>query len=614
VCGIVGYTGSRQALPILLEGLSRLEYRGYDSAGVALLNGHKSLFLLKETGKVGEVRAAASGLSLHGTTGIGHTRWATHGRPTRANAHPHVDCHGHVAVVHNGIVENYLELKEELALQGHSFASETDSEVIPHLVEHYLAEGASLPDSVRRTARRLKGAHAIVVTATEQDGMLVAVRMGNAGGVAVGYGDGEMWLASDLPALLPYTRKVAYLSSGEMTVVGPRGVAYQDLEGRVLCKTPQTVSLNGGAVVKEPYGHFVLKEIHEQPEVLIGALRQRLFPEPPAIRLDELPFTSDEVRAFDRVVLIGMGSSLHAASIGREYIERLAQVPAEVDNSSEFRYRRLFIDRRTLVIALTQSGETADTLGAMEEARRRGARLLTLCNAVGSQATRMAEGVVYLRAGPEIGVCATKTFTASLMALYLLAMHLGLTRRCISREESLSAAREVSTLSRLVGTLLGNHEMYQELAHDLFQRNNFLYLGRGIHYPIAMEGALKLKEISYIPAEGIPAGEMKHGPIALIDENTPVVALAPQDALFEKTLNNLSEVKARGGSVIAVTTVSRERLRGRADYVITVPQVSPLLQPVLEIVPLQLLAYYIAVQRGCDVDQPRNLAKSVTVE
>jgi glucosamine--fructose-6-phosphate aminotransferase (isomerizing) len=615
MCGIIGYRGPRPAVQVLLDGLSRLEYRGYDSAGIGLLLPNGALTMRKAAGKLSGLIEAMNGSAPEAYLGIGHTRWATHGLPNETNSHPHVDCQGSVAVVHNGIIENYMDLKERLIEDGHTFASQTDSEVVPHLVEHYMGQGLSFPEAVRSAARGLRGAHALVLMSTRQPDTIVALRLGNAGGIVVGHGEGETWLASDLTALLPYTRRVDYLAPGEVAVVTPQGVSYSDLDGRAVVKSaPHDVPYDVVAVAKGPYKHFMLKEMHEQSEVVLAALRGRVSMDPVHLGLHEVPFSDQQLRSFDRVVLIGMGTSYHAAQIGRDYMERLAGLPAEADNSSEFRYRDAYLNERTLLIAIGQSGETADTLAAMEEARRRGARIITLCNVEGSQATRIADGVVYLRAGLEIGVCATKTFTASLISLYLLAAHIGLARRAIPQEGLERVISDLSALPFQLSSLLEDHVPYQEAARRLARHANFLYLGRGVHYPIAMEGALKMKEITYIHAEGLPAGEMKHGPIALIDDSMPVVAVAPRDALFEKTMSNLSEVKARGAFVVAVGTDQGSDLREKTDVLFVVPQTSSLLQPVLEMVPLQLLAYYVALERGCDVDQPRNLAKSVTVE
>ena len=614
MCGIIGYTGKRLAAPLLLEGLASLEYRGYDSAGIAVLTPEGELVIQKAPGKLQTLVRELEGGLPRGFTGIGHTRWATHGAPTRSNAHPHVDCRGEVVVVHNGIVENYLELKAQLLRDGHTFASDTDTEIIAHLIEEALAAGGSLEEAVRSVAAQLRGANAIVAMWRREPGTLVAVRLGNAGGITVGYAEGGMLLASDLPALIPHTRRVAFLASGEMAAITPQSVRYSDLQGESLEKAPTTVQMDPTAAYKGGYRHHMLKEIVEQPETVTSALRERLSFDPPVVLLEEFPMASQEVRELQRVVLIGMGTSYHACQVARLWMERFAGLPAEADNSSEFRYREPVLDRRTLVISVGQSGETADTLAGMEEAARRGARLITVCNVEGSQASRMAEGTLLIRAGLEIGVASTKTFTGSLVTLYLLALHLGIQRGRLSPEELRRHVQGLASLPNLMGQVVAEGEAYQSLAQQYSQREHFLYLGRGISYPIAMEGALKLKEVSYIHAEGYPAGEMKHGPIALIDDRMPVVVLALRDSLYDKSVGNISEVKARGGIVIAVGTEGDTGLAQRTDHTLYVPQVSEMLSPLLAVVPLQLFAYELAVHRGCDVDQPRNLAKTVTVE
>jgi len=614
MCGIIGYTGTRMAAPLLLEGLASLEYRGYDSAGIAVLTPEGELAIQKAPGKLQALVREMQGSLPHGFTGIGHTRWATHGAPTRSNAHPHVDCRGEVVVVHNGIVENYLELKAQLLHDGHTFASDTDTESIAHLIEEALAAGGSLEEAVHLVAARLRGANAIVAMWRREPGTLVAVRLGNAGGITVGYPEDGMLLASDLPALIPHTRKVAFLADGEVVTIGPQGVRYSTLQGEIVEKTPQTVELDPAAAYKGGYRHYMLKEILEQPQMVASALRERLSFDPPRVLLEEFPLTGQEVRELRRIVLIGMGTSYHACQVARLWMERFAGLAAEADNASEFRYREPVLDHRTLVVTVGQSGETADTLAGMEEASRQGARLITVCNVEGSQASRRAEGTLLIRAGLEIGVAATKTFTASLVTLYLLALHLGLQRDRLSPEALRSHVQGLASLPNLLGQVVADREIYQSLAQRYSQREHFLYLGRGISYPIAMEGALKLKEVSYIHAEGYPAGEMKHGPIALIDDQMPVVALALRDSLYDKSVGNISEVKARGGTVIALGTEGDTELALRTDHTLYVPRVSEMLSPLLAVVPLQLFAYELAVHRGCDVDQPRNLAKTVTVE
>ncbi|MCH8206150.1 MAG: glutamine--fructose-6-phosphate transaminase (isomerizing) [Chloroflexi bacterium] len=614
MCGIIGYTGQRPAAPILMEGLASLEYRGYDSAGIAVLGPDGNAQIHKSSGKLSKLKAALENGLPHGFTGLGHTRWATHGGPTDDNAHPHTDCRNEVTVVHNGIVENYLELKQELLDGGHVFSSQTDSECIPHLIESYLSEEYTLEDAIRETALRLRGANAVVAVSQREPGSVVAFRLGNAGGIVVGYGDDEMLLASDIPALLPHTRRVVYLAGGEMVTVSPGEATYSLLDGTRIEKTATAVPYDSMSAAKGQYKHFMLKEIYEQPRSVIDTLGARVSFDTFSVQLDELPFSDQEINTFDRVVLLGMGTSLHAAMVGRTWIESLARIPAEADNSSEFRYRDPVIDDKTLVVSISQSGETADTLAAMEEAARKGARQITLCNYAGTQTTRVADATILIRAGLEIGVAGSKTFICSLTALYILALFLGIKRGTLDRERLQTELQNLARLPGMLGTLLSDRRQYEALARKYSACSDFLYLGRGINFPLAMEGALKLKEISYIHAEGYQAGEMKHGPIALIDETMPVVALAPRDALYEKMLNNVNEAKARGGTVIAVATEGDEDIAGKADDVIYIPAASQMLNPILIAVPMQMLAYCIAVRRGCDVDQPRNLAKSVTVE
>ncbi|MCH9009118.1 MAG: glutamine--fructose-6-phosphate transaminase (isomerizing) [Chloroflexi bacterium] len=614
MCGIIGYTGSKAATPIILAGLTSLEYRGYDSAGIAVIDSAGEPSIHKAAGKLENLKKILENGHPEGTSGIGHTRWATHGGPTDFNAHPHTDCGGDVMVVHNGIVENYLELKQELMANGHKFSSQTDAECIPHLIESFISEEYSLEDAVRATANRMSGANAVVVMSKREPGKIVSFKLGNAGGIVVGYGKDEMLLASDLPALLPHTRDIVYLAGGEMVTVTRDDAAYLRLDGSATEKTPMHVSYDALSSAKGEYKHFMLKEIHEQPEVAIDALRGRVSFDDMSIDLEDFPFSDEEVRNFDRVVLVGMGTSLHAAMVGRLWIESLARIPAESDNSSEFRYRDPVLSENTLVISISQSGETADTLAAMDEAKRKGVRQLTLCNYAGTQTTRVADGTMLLRAGLEIGVASSKTFTCSLISLYMLAIYMGVKRGTVNRDQLEAHVRDLARLPDLLGRLISEERQYETLAQRWYSRSDFLFLGRGINYPLAMEGALKLKELSYIHAEGYPAGEMKHGPISLIDENMPVVALMPKDSLYEKMLSNVNEVKARGGIVIAIATEGDEGIRERADHVIYLPEASPDLNPILNAIPAQLIAYHIAVRRGCDVDQPRNLAKSVTVE
>ncbi len=600
--------------PILLDGLAKLEYRGYDSAGIAVFDSSGGIERRRARGKLSELVAATSGHLPEGRIGIGHTRWATHGGPTEDNAHPHTDCRDEIAVVHNGIVENFVELRQELESQGHVFSSETDSECIPHLIESYMDRGLSIEDATQSAAGRIRGAEAVVAMSKREPGKLSAFRQGNAGGIVVGYGDGEMLVASDLPALLPHTRTVAFLAGGEAVTVTPTEACYSTLDGKAIAKTPTTVSYDPVAAVKGQYKHYMLKEIHEQPEAALNAMRGRVSFDTHSVELDGFPLSADEVMRLKRVVLVGMGTSMHAAMAGRQWIESLARIQADYENSSEFRYRDPVIGDDTLVVSVSQSGETADTLAAMGEAAQKGARQITLCNYEGTQATRIAEGTIFIRSGLEVSVAGSKTFTCSLLSLYMLALHLGATREVLSHEDMRRLVDELAQLPHLIGTQLEDESPYEHLARKYALHSDFLYLGRGNQYPIAMEGALKLKEISYIHAEGYQAGEMKHGPISLIDENMPVVALIPQGPLYEKMLNSVSEANARGGRVIAIATEGDSLIEDYAEDVLYVPKVSDTLSPLVTVVPVQLLAYHIAARRGVDVDQPRNLAKTVTVE
>ena len=596
-----------------MEGLSSLEYRGYDSVGISIIDPSGNPRVHKASGRLSRLRAILSGDMPNGTAGIGHTRWATHGGPTDSNAHPHVDCLNQTTVVHNGIVENYLDLKRELVDRGHSFTSQTDTECIPHLIESYFQEGCSLEEAVRRTASRLLGANAVVVASRLEPSKIVAFRLGNAGGVVVGYGDGEMLLGSDLPALLPHTRRVVYLASGEVATLTQDMARYSTLDGAPVEKPISSVPYGPMSASKGEHKHYMLKEIREQPSAVLDTLMGRVNVDAPGVDLEEYPFSQEETDGFNRVVFIGMGTSLHSAMVGRIWMESLAGIPAEVDNSSEFRYRDSVIDGRTLVVSISQSGETADTLAAMEAAARKGARQITLVNYDRTQTTRIADCSILIRAGLEVSVAASKTFTCSLTALCLLAVYLGIRRGNLERDRVGEIIRELAQLPNMLGGLLEDESQYGDLARRYAKYSHFLYLGRGVNYPLAAEGALKLKEISYIHAEGYPAGEMKHGPISLIDENMPVVALTPRDGLYDKMLSNVNEVRARGGSVIAVASEGDD-MSSSADDVIYVPKASPIASPMLMAAPMQLLAYHIAVKRGCDVDQPRNLAKSVTVE
>lgn len=614
MCGIVGYIGTRNATPLILEGLKRLEYRGYDSAGLAVLQPDGTIGVRREAGKIAALIEKVQAAPVNGTVGIGHTRWATHGPPYERNAHPHLGPVGDVAVVHNGIIENYRALREELEAEGHRFASDTDTEVVVHLVEGYLAGGAALEEAVRQALAQVKGANAFVFLSRRRPDRIIAVRLGNAGGLTVGLGDGEYFVASDIPAILDHTRQMVFLEDRQMAVVTREGVRVETLDGRPVPLRPHTIPWDPVSAAKEPYRHFMQKEIYEQARSVTDTLRGRADFEAGRMRLEGLTLTPEEARSLDRIVIVACGTSAYAGLVGKFMIEALARIPVEVDYGSEFRYRDPLLSERTAVLAITQSGETVDTLAAMEEARRKGARLWAIVNVIGSQAHRIADGHILMHAGPEIGVASTKAFTASLVDLYLLGCYLGELRGVLTGEELRQRVNDLARLPDLVGRVLQHGDEYTQLAQTYYDREHFLYLGRGINYPVALEGALKLKEISYIHAEGYPAGEMKHGPIALIDERMPVVAIAVRDSVYDKMISQVEQVKARGGRVIALATEGDAEIGLKADHVLTVPPTPLLLAPVVNVIPMQLLAYHLAVRRGCDVDQPRNLAKSVTVE
>jgi glucosamine--fructose-6-phosphate aminotransferase (isomerizing) len=625
MCGIIGYLGPKEVVPILLDGLRRLEYRGYDSAGVAVVRDGQ-IERRRSAGKLANLEQAIGTQPLDGVYGVGHTRWATHGRPTEENAHPHQDCTGKIVVVHNGIIENYLELKRELQRVGHTFVTETDSEVIAHLIEHHMESDPrtgtgvrprqKLEDAARQALLQMRGLFAFVAISCDDPEKIIAVRNGPP--IVVGLGDNEFFVASDTPAILSHTRDVVFLGDEEMVVITRRGVEFTNFAGTPVSKATQRVLWDPIMAEKSGYRHFMLKEIFEQPRAAEDTLLGRVSVETGKVFLDEIAISEDDLKNIDKVVLIACGTSWHAALVGKFLIERFAGLPVEVDYGSEYRYRDFIVDRNTLTVVITQSGETADTLAALREARKKGARSLAICNVVGSMATRESEGTIYTHAGPEIGVASTKAFTSQLIALNLLALFLGQMKGTLREADARGHITGLMQLPKLMEQALKASESVEQVAGRFFNRTDFLYLGRGINYPIALEGALKLKEISYIHAEGYPAGEMKHGPIALIDSNMPVVTIAPNDHVFEKMLGNIQEVKARGGSVIAIATDGHDTLKTildpTQDAVLYVPRVPEMLSPIATVLPLQLLAYYVAVRRGCDVDQPRNLAKSVTVE
>ncbi len=619
MCGIVGYVGDRQAWPIVVEGLRRLEYRGYDSAGVAVIEPEGGLHLRKTVGRVVGLLHDSTCPTPEGSAALGHTRWATHGRPTEANSHPHTDCTGRIAVAHNGIVENYLSLKTDLQHRGHKFTSETDTEVIPHLIEEGMSDGLSLAEAVLRMGSVVQGPQAIVAVREGDDDSICAMRLGHAGGVAVAHHAGQGIVSSDLPALLPVIGEngylpVGFLEDGEAAVVARSGITFLDRHGDRVNKQMRPITLNDVLVDRAGYRHYMLKEIMEQPQAVVAAMRDRVNFTDGKVTLPDLEMSDSELARIRRVVLIGCGTSLNAAQVGRHLVERLAGVPAEAESASEFRYREPMLDDRTLVVAIGQSGETADTVAAMEQVRKSRARLITICNAPNSQATRLAESALLMRSGIEVGVASSKTFIASLTILNLLAMRLAAARNATYESITQKWVDQLARVPGYVAGLVSNPAELDELAGLYYNRRNFIYLGRGINAPIATEGALKLKEISYIHAEAYPAGEMKHGPIALIDHRMPTMAIAPRDALYDKMVNNVQEVKARGGAVLGVLTQGDDRLPSVVDGAMFIPEVPDHLTPIVATIPLQLFAYHIAVRRGCDVDQPRNLAKSVTVE
>jgi glucosamine--fructose-6-phosphate aminotransferase (isomerizing) len=620
MCGIVGYIGSKKVVPVIIEGLRKLEYRGYDSAGIAVVGTDGKLQLRRAPGKLRNLEEAMAASPIDGTYGIGHTRWATHGRPTEENAHPHRDCTGQYVVVHNGIIENYFELKEKLQAEGHKFLTETDTEVVAHLVEKY---GKDLPfeEAVRKTLRELRGIYALVFLSAKDPQKLIAARNGPPS--VIGLGNGENFVASDIPALLEHTREVFFLADGDVAVLTRDGVKVSDLDGKPVDRPAHHVTWDPIMAEKGGYKHFMQKEIYEQPRAVRDTILGRISQDTGKVFLDEMALSEQQFRDFQNVRIVACGTSWHAGLAGKFMIERLARIPVEVDYGSEFRYRDPILDAKTLTVCITQSGETADTLAAQREAKHKGSPSVAICNVKGSMITREAAGTILTHAGPEIGVASTKAFTAQLAALVLLASHLGQVRRKLSSEAARQLMLQFIQIPHKMETILQAEAsgFYENLARQYFRQSDFLYLGRGIHYPMALEGALKLKEISYIHAEGYPSGEMKHGPNALIDENLPVVVLATRDdsdpaslTLYEKSVSNIKEVKARDGIVISVVTMGDKLAKEASDHIIELPPAPDFLSPMLEIIPLQLLAYHIAVRRGCDVDQPRNLAKSVTVE
>jgi glutamine---fructose-6-phosphate transaminase (isomerizing) len=623
MCGIVGYVGNKRVVPVILDGLKRLEYRGYDSAGIAVAGNGDGLQIRRAEGKLRNLEETIRLKPMDGTYGIGHTRWATHGRPTEENAHPHRDCSGKIVVVHNGIIENYVPLKKKLIAEGHKFVTETDTEVIAHLVEKILktANGhkPSLEEAVRKTIVQLTGVFALAVISVDEPNKIVAARNGPP--AVIGLGKDEYFVASDVPAILYHTRDLFFLGDGDLAVITPQGVQLTDFKGEPVVRQVQHITWDPIMAEKGGFKHYMLKEIFEQPRSVRDTTLGRISQETGHVFLDEMEITDAEFKAAKKVNIAACGTSWHAGLAGKFMIESLARVPVEVDYASEWRYREPIVDKDAITILISQSGETADTIAALREAKSKGSKTLAICNVVGSMIPREASGTIYTHAGPEIGVASTKAFTGQLTALYLFALYLAQVRGTLTSEEARAKVQELTRIPGKLEHLLTNEEACEDLAKEYSRSHDFLFLGRGIHYPIALEGALKLKEISYIHAEGYPAGEMKHGPNALIDENLPVVVIVTRDpnselskVRYEKTISNLKEVKARSGKVIAIATEGDEEIKEAADHVLYVPAAPEDLSPILEIVPMQLLAYHIAVRRGCDVDQPRNLAKSVTVE
>jgi glucosamine--fructose-6-phosphate aminotransferase (isomerizing) len=614
MCGIVGYIGPRDATPIILNGLRRLEYRGYDSAGLAVLeNSH--IEVRRDAGKLARLTALVDEQPLHGGIGIGHTRWATHGEPSARNAHPHLGGTGEVVLVHNGIVENFLELRDELSAEGVVFNSDTDTEVIVQLVDRYMAMGLGIVEAARRALTHIKGAHGIVILSSREPNKIVAARIGNAGGVVVGKGQGEMYVASDMPAILEHTRQMVFLESQQMAVITKEGLEVTNLEGEPLEYEIHTVAWDPVSAEKGEFRHFMHKEIHEQVRSLTDTIAGRVdFDNGHTVRLPQLSLTQELAKRIDKIFITACGTAAHAGMVGKVLIERIARIPVEVDIASEFRYRDPIVSPNSVVLAISQSGETADTLAAMEEGRQKGARLWSIVNVIGSQAMRMSDGYISMQSGPEIGVASTKAYTAPLVDLYMLAILLADLRGTLSNDERRKLVADLRRVPDLAGRCLDQETEVEQVAKTLQDVAHCLYLGRGINMPTAYEGALKLKEISYIHAEGYPAGEMKHGPIALIEPDMPVVVIAPRDPWYDKMFSQIEQAKARGGTVVAVATEGDERIANVADHVLWIPETPWMLSPVTAVIPLQMLAYHIASLRGLDVDQPRNLAKSVTVE
>jgi glucosamine--fructose-6-phosphate aminotransferase (isomerizing) len=611
MCGIIGYVGNRDVVPVLIGGLKKLEYRGYDSAGIAVVDGN-GVEVVRAEGKLSNLETKLKEKPVKGSFGMGHTRWATHGKPNENNAHPHRDCTGKVVVIHNGIIENFLPLKQRLQKSGHEFKTETDTEVVAHLIEENLKDGTKFVDAVKKTLKELEGHYALVMIDGSEPGTIVAAKHGPP--LVIGLGEDENIIASDVAPLLAYTRNIIYLEDGEYVVADQKKVQVFDENDKAVDRPPKKIMWDAVMAEKEGYRHYMLKEIHEQPRAVRDTFNGRMFEESGDVFFNDLQFTPEEWAKIKRVHVVACGTSWHAGLVGKFLLEEAARIPIEVDYGSEYRYRNPIVDDSTLVIGVTQSGETADTIAGMQQAKKHGAKLITICNVIGAAATRMSDGVIYTNAGPEIGVASTKAFTTQLTAFFLLSLYIRQLRGDDVADRRYSM-HEMAVIPHKIETILKTQEKHiEELAHKYSKSQDFLFLGRGVHYPIALEGALKLKEISYIHAEGYPAGEMKHGPIALIDENMPIVAVATHNPVYDKVISNLQESKARDGKLIVICDEGDEEMKKFADDIIEIPWTVEPLQPILAVVPMQLLAYYIALRRGCDVDQPRNLAKSVTVE
>ncbi|HXI11902.1 MAG TPA: glutamine--fructose-6-phosphate transaminase (isomerizing) [Thermoanaerobaculia bacterium] len=609
MCGIIGYVGERDVVPVIIEGLRKLEYRGYDSAGIAVVNG-KGVEIVRAEGKLTNLEKKLVEHPLKGNFGMGHTRWATHGKPNETNAHPHRDCSGKIVVIHNGIIENFLPLKQQLQRDGHEFKTETDTEVVAHLIEANL-KGSSFVEAVKVTLKQITGHYALVMIDSDEPGTIVCAKQGPP--LVIGVGEGENIVASDVAPLLGYTRNIIYLEDGEYAVATRDDVSIFDFKDSPIERQPKRILWDAVMAEKEGYRHYMLKEIHEQPRAVKDTFTGRMFQESSEVIFNDLKFTPKEWKKFKKAHIVACGTSWHAGLVGKFLLESAAKIPIEVDYGSEYRYREPIVDEDTLIIGVTQSGETADTIAGMQEAKRKGATIVTICNVIGSAATRMSDGVIYTNAGPEIGVASTKAFTTQLTAFYLFSLYI---RQLLGEDpkDLQFAMHELSVIPQKIETILKKEKQIEALAHKYANARDFLFLGRGVHYPIALEGALKLKEISYIHAEGYPAGEMKHGPIALIDENLPVVGVVTHNGVYDKVVSNLQEVKARDGKLIIICDEGDEDMKTFADEAIEIPWTIEPLQPILSVIPMQLLAYHIALKRGADVDQPRNLAKSVTVE